>query len=201
MQEAEEPARGGTGTQAAEPARMLSPIAAFLILLAIAAVGLGALLLSREERSEEPSAPDRGPAFALTDEEAIELFKELEALQIRAYRERDLSLISKVYVPGGQGEKVVAEEIRKLIRADVLDRSTFRTERIELIRNDGSQVIVRQTEVQRSRFVHESGEDVTTDAAHQRLVVDWYLTRVGDQWFVEKELIVRAEDLPDREQS
>jgi hypothetical protein len=78
MQGAEEPAPGGTGTQAAEPARTLSPIAAFLILLVIAAVALGAFLLTRDESSEEPSAPDRGPAFALTDEEAIERFKELD---------------------------------------------------------------------------------------------------------------------------
>ncbi|MDQ4028836.1 MAG: hypothetical protein M3214_12440, partial [Actinomycetota bacterium] len=155
MQGAEEPARGGTGTQAAEPARTLSPIAAFLILLVIGAVALGALLLTREDEAEDPSAHDRGPAFALTDEEAIERFRELEALQIRAYRQRNLSLISKVYVPGGEGEQIVAEEIRKLIRADVLDRSTFRTERIELIQNDESQIIVRQTEVQSSRFVHE----------------------------------------------
>jgi hypothetical protein len=194
MQEADEPARGGTGTQATEPARTLSPIAAFLILLAIGAVALGAFLLTREDDAE-PAARDRGPAFALTDEEAIERFKELDELRLRAYRERDLSLLSRVFVPGTAIEHRVANEIRDLIRSDVTDRSVFNTERLETISNRQSHVTVRQVVVEEIRFVDESGEDVTAAPVHERLWIDWYLERVDSEWLVSNAVIIKAEDL------
>jgi hypothetical protein len=200
MQEADEPARGGTGTQAAEPARTLSPIAAFLILLAIGAVALGAFLLTREDDAE-PAARDRGPAFALTDEEAIERFRELEALYIRAYRQRDLSLLSQIYVPGSRIEETVAKEIRKLIRADVVPRPTFTTDELEVITNESSEITVRQTVEESSRFIHESGQDATGESGHQRLVVDWTLTRIGSRWLISDSLIIEAQDLPDQTES
>jgi hypothetical protein len=200
MQEADEPARGGTGTQATEPARTLSPIAAFLILLAIGAVALGAFLLTREDDAE-PASRDRGPAFALTDEEAVERFKELDELRLRAYRERDLSLVSRIFAPGTPIANTATEEIRKLIRADVLDRPNFRTRKLEVVTKHSDKVTIRQTVEQSARFIHESGEDVTEETAHQLVVIDWYLTRIGSEWLISDSVIVGARDLPDRDRT
>ena len=195
MQGAEEPARGGTGTQAAEPARTLSPIAAFLILLVIGAVALGALLLTREDEAEEPSAPDRGPAFALTDEEAIERFHELAALHIRAYRERDLSLVSQIFVPGSRISETVTDEIRTLIRRDVIDQTTFESEKVEIVSNEPSQITMRQTVLQTPRFIKETGKAVTPNPAQQRLVIEWFLQPINSKWLVSEATVVDAKKL------
>jgi hypothetical protein len=196
MQEAEEPTRGGNEASA----RAMSPIAAFVILLAVVAAVFGAWLLTREDEPT-PTPQDRGPAFALTNEEAIERFVELEALYLRAYRQRDLSLLSRIYVPGSRIETTVAREIRKLIRADVLPRPTLQTEQLEVVTNESSDITVRQTVEESSRFVHESGKDVTGEPGHQRLVIDWSLKLVGSRWLIADSLIIEADDLPDRKGS
>jgi hypothetical protein len=190
MQEAEEPTRGGNEASA----RAMSPIAAFVILLAVVAAVFGGWLLTREDEPT-PTQRDRGPAFALSDEEAIERFKQLEALQVRAYRRRDLSLLSRIFVPGGESERVAATEIRRLIRADVLDKSTFQTQNVGVIRNTPTKITVRQTVVERVRFVNEAGRNVTTNPVHERLVIDWYLVRVNSEWRVSREVVVAAHDV------
>jgi hypothetical protein len=192
MQEAEEPTRGGNEASA----RAMSPIAAFVILLAVVAAVFGVWLLTREDEPTR-TQPDRGPGFALTNEEAIERFKELDAMRLRAYRQRDLSLLSQIFVPDSAIARRVSHEIRRLIRVDVLDRPALRTERLEVISNTPTEIVVQQTVVEKSRFLHESGEDVTVDPAHQRLVIDWHLALVDSRWLIQSAFIVKTQDLPD----
>jgi hypothetical protein len=194
MQEADEPARGGTGTQAAEPARTLSPIAAFLILLAIGAVALGAFLLTREDDAE-PAARDRGPAFALTDEEAVERFKELDDLLTDAYRSRDLSVLSLILAPGSPIARTVVEEITDLKRRSIIPKPLFETRTVRILEKSDDQIVLQQVVVSDARFVTESGRDVTKPRTPELQTVNWTLQRVESKWLLFDSVIVDAEPI------
>jgi hypothetical protein len=194
MQEADEPARGGTGTQATEPARTLSPIAAFLILLAIGAVALGAFLLTREDDAE-PASRDRGPAFALTDEEAIERFKELDDLLTDAYRSRDLSVLSLILAPGSPIARTVVDEITDLKRRSIIPKPLFETRTVRILEKSDDQIVLQQVVVSDARFVTESGRDVTKPRTPELQTVNWTLQRVESKWLLFDSVIVDAEPI------
>src|SRR5688500_13048480 len=90
MQRAED-----SSSRAVQPERSgLKPTTAFLLLLVGASVIAGVLYLTRPEAAPTPTGSEtpNEPNFALTNEEAIARFEELNAQRIAMYEERDITL-------------------------------------------------------------------------------------------------------------
>jgi hypothetical protein len=153
------------------------------------------LLLTREDEAEEPSAPDRGPAFALTDEEAIERFRELDRLLTEAYRSRDLSDVSLILAPGSPIARTVVDEIMDLKRRSIIAEPLFETRTVRILEKSEDQIVLQQVVVSDARFVTESGKDVTKPRTPELQTVNWTLQRVDSKWLLFDSVIVNAEPI------
>ena len=173
----------------------LTPLNAFLVglglLVAIAAV----VLLSRPDKAPVPSPdPNPEPAFALKDAEAIARFEELDALRIRALRNRDVTLLPEVFTEGSEAARGVSKSITRLVRNDVFFRTRYVTEELRVVQNSSTEIVLRQTSVVTPKFVDADGNEVTVAGRTQRQTTEWTLRLVGDNWLIAKGSIVAAEN-------
>src|SRR5687768_14513341 len=175
MQRAEQPEtrRGG-----------LSPLQGFAALVAVLVAIAAVVLLTRPDPAPVPSTTTNDPPdFSLTNPEAIDRFKELDALRLTAYESRDVSLLSQVFHPDSPIQSKVYREIRLLRREGVLSRSTFITRSIRVVSNVSHEVTLTQKVVIDPKFVSESdGQDVTTGGRRELQEIDWILSRRGSVW-------------------
>ncbi len=179
----------------------VSPVRAFLLLLALL-VGAGLVLwmTTRPERAEPiRMAPSQGAGGnGVTDEqpegrakerptkaEAKNLYRELQELVQNATRKRDLSILSVAVSPRGTSFKPASESIRKLLRDDVLDRTTFRSIDVTVLKVGKKQIRVKEERHLSPCFVTEGGVDVTQGPPAVRQVTVWSLHRFGREWLIE----------------
>ncbi|MDQ4025443.1 MAG: hypothetical protein M3217_08135 [Actinomycetota bacterium] len=175
---------GGAGRRPAggEGVPGLSPVRAFFLLGAVATVVPLTILATRPDAA--PSAPPAtsSPDFSLTDAEAIAEFERLNAIRIAAYKARDITLLSEALATTSpllaRGEK----EIRTLLDDGVVIKSSFITKSVRIIENAPTQVVVRQTEVDRPKIVTEDGREVTSRGGAQERVIEWTLRLENYVW-------------------
>ena len=158
----------------------------------LVAVGL-TWYLTGSSAEPTPIATPSPADFSLTDEEAIARFKELEAAKLHAYRRTDPSLLSTIFTSDSPSRRLVERDFKKLEANGVRFRTSFVTTSIELVRNDGGGIVVRQTVIVRPRFL-QGGGDVTTSEPQEQ-VVDWVIKRQGDQWLVHETLVRDTREL------
>lgn len=164
----------------------LSPARAFALVLAIAVVAAAVLYLTnaREDRAAPAAAPVT-PDLSLTDAEAIAGFRELHALVVVAYRNRDLTLLPEIYVAGSGPLRRAREEIRGLLQGSALDKSKIVTRSLRVVSNSPAEIIVRQVRIVEPKFVDEyRGRDLTVSHQPERQVLEWRLRLQGSQWLV-----------------
>jgi hypothetical protein len=183
MQRAEE-STPNPPTTGAEPTRAISPVKAFFILLLVLVTVLGGAYLVT--RSDEPSpvstTATRGPGFQLTDEQALERFRELDALRVRAFTHRDLTLVHQYLSADSPILVVNLDEIRQLITDKIMFDPGIVSSSVEVVANSPEQVIVRQEIEQRPRFTNESGRDVSRSRESVSQIVLWILQFDGQTW-------------------
>ncbi len=176
------------GSSAGEPPEraFLSPGKAFALLFGvILLLGAGIFLLRPDAPAEPtPTSDPPAPTFELTNAEAIARFEQLDALREVAYRERDPSLVTQIYVSGSPVEKVVIGELRQLRRDDVRDETRTQRESISVVKNDEREIVIEEVVVLRPRFVNERGRDVTEDARPVEQVRVWTLREQAGTWLV-----------------
>jgi len=181
MQEAEVPSRLVPEPAPARPA--VSPPVAFAILLAvIAAIGT-IVLLTRPETPAPPAtqtAP-QPPDFSLTNEEAITRFEELNSMRISMYESRDLSLAPELLSRESPLLETARSEIKQLLDDGVVVEMNFTTKGVQVVENNGEEVVIRQTVIEAPTFRSESGKDLT-DSPPQRRVVEWTLHLESSVW-------------------
>jgi hypothetical protein len=176
-----------------KPSGGLSPVKAFFALLALLVAIGGLFLLTRPTDESNPGPAPRSDNFALTDAEAIERFKELDARVLSAYEAVDPSLLSGTFTPTSPMRSTVAKELRTLKREGVHSESRFDTQSLSVVSNGESTIQIRQIVVVHPKFVTESGKDVTTNGKVERQTVDWTLHRFESEWLLHSSLIVDAE--------
>jgi hypothetical protein len=175
----------------------LSPVQAFLLLLGALLVIFAIFMLTKPERPQ-PS-PGAGPrsdppatSKSLPDDQAISVFKELHGLLVRAYRERDKSLIPRYVVAGSPMRAAGAREIDQLLEDKVTVNPRFQTRSLQIVSNDSEQIIVRQLVLQDPLFNKESGQRLKTKEAPKFLTVNWTLVKPRDQWKFRESTVVKA---------
>ena len=163
----------------------LSPPVAFLILVVVIGI-LGAIFyLTRPNAPATPTNPNAAqePDFSLTNEEAITRFEELEALRQQIYLSRDASLIPAALTSDSPLSKAAFADIKRLIRDKVIDKTIFTTRSLEVITNEPTEVVIRQSFVQDPSFVAvESGQEVGSSSDRFVVLVDWTMRLEGTSW-------------------
>jgi hypothetical protein len=186
MEEPHESARTRTPAHSnAAPPRALSPLKVFALLLGGLALAFAAITGFRSESKEEPirAQPQQtSDEFALTDAEAIEKFEELNELQLQVGRMRDLSLVSRVFVPGSPIAGRASQSVRKMLKHNVIDDLQIETLRLQVISNTPAQLVIRETSVEYPCIRTESGDDVTRGPTAIREVIDWTLVKRTSEW-------------------
>ena len=176
-------ARGGPRPGEGNEPAGLSPVRAFLLLGAIfAAVVAAGVLTTRDPSPATEPGPARSPDYALTDADAIAEFERLNDARIAAYQLRDISLLHEVVASDSPLLERGENEIKQLLREDVIIKSRFVTKTIELVKLTSEEFVVRHTEVEFPKFVNESGAVVTADRTPRRRVMLWTLHSIGTEW-------------------
>ena len=165
------------------------PVRVFMILTAIlVAIGVVFWLTRSDPLSDtqaNATSPNESPDFSLTNEEAIARFKELDEIRLQALRDRDASLLPLAFTRDGQAITRLQKSISQLRDDQVLFRSKYKTESIQVIMNSSGTIEVAQVVVVTPHFKSEKGEDVTGKRFSERQVSEWVLQRRGDQWLIE----------------
>lgn len=173
----------------------LSPVRAFFVVGALAAIPLALVATRDEAPATSPSPAVRSPSYELTDAEAIAEFDRLKGLLVAAYQQRDLSLVDEIAAPdAAPGIDRIQKEIRTLLRDDVLYRTRERRESVDLITNDLGRIEVREVVVKFPRFLdEETGRNLATANRPERQTIIWVLQRYSIHWKIHSATIVSAE--------
>lgn len=121
------------------------------------------------------------PAPSLTRAQAVARYRALDALRLRAYRKRDVSLFTAYLTPDSGLHEVGRKEIARMRADGVVMRPRARTRRITARRRGPRQIVVRHTSVQAPRF-YASGRDITIDPQTNLVTVDWFLRPSDGTW-------------------
>ena len=176
----------------AEAPRTMNPTKVFAVLAGLVIVIAGAFYLTRSDPAPtpDPSPPD----FSLTDTEALTRYRELHELNIRAYEERDQSLIHAIYTDDSKVVDKVRREIRMLRRDAVLSRTAFEITSLRVVQNTTDEIVLREELVIRPKFLSETGQDLTKGKPQQQSL-RITLHREADQWLIFDALITASEPL------
>jgi hypothetical protein len=175
---------GGIPPEPEEEQRGLPPGKAFFLLLAILIAVAAVVLVLTARGGEEPGEPRAG-AFQLSDEQALERFHELWALDERARIERDPSLISLIYTSDSESGEGAADALRDYLQDDLYDRSE-----VELIQATVGSTSIRQVEIEVvSHFtpciIDETGRSVLrTEPVKVEIEATWILGLEESIWKV-----------------
>ena len=178
--------------------RSLSPMKAFLVVIALAIVGAGVLLAARAEDQPTPRAvtpTEPSPNLTLSHNAALTRFQALKRLQLRAYRFLSFQLASQAVAPGSPIERRMRREFRQLASDGIRVRPDVRTQSLEVLRNAESEVVIRQTAIVDYRFIDRKGIDVTRGAGRERQVIRWTLRLDQQKWLLHDAVITRAQPL------
>ncbi|HEU4488943.1 MAG TPA: hypothetical protein VFS38_06610, partial [Actinomycetota bacterium] len=166
----------GLDPPSAYEGRALPPLGTVLALLALLAA---ALILTRVVAGAPPTAqplssyppkpaptlePAKAPVTAplLTRRQAIARYRVLDALRRRAYRERDVSLVTAYLTPDSGLQEVGVKEIGRLRSDGLVMRPRTHTRRITIRSLGRREIVVRHVSVQDPRFFSK-GKDITID--------------------------------------
>jgi hypothetical protein len=176
---------GGIPAPEPEEERGLSPGKAFLILLAVLVAGAALVLIVTSGGDEAPDEAEPRPPFQLTDEQALERFHELWALDERARVERDPTLISLIYTSDSESGRGAADALSGYLRQDLVDESEVEVLEVTLQSNSSAQVRIEVLTRVTPCIVDADGQSVLV---HEPRVLEretlWTLVPEGTQWKV-----------------
>jgi hypothetical protein len=170
-----------------DPAAPLTPLRAVLLILVLLATATTLLLLTRggAPPSDLVGAPSQGSGLASSSPsraEALQIFRELRSDALRATRSRDLDLVREVFLPGSRIARVAREEVEKLLRKKVRERSVVRSVEALVLKTTSENVRIRETFMLTPCFLSQKGEDVTQNHVRLRHVVEWAIQPLSSRW-------------------
>jgi hypothetical protein len=176
---------------AAERVPGLSPVRAFFLLAAVAAViPLGIFATRDEAAPSEPPAAVRSPDYSLTDAEAVAEFERLNEQLMEAYRERDITLAEQIFTSDSPMLPRVRKEIRQLVRSSVVSLTHFELDAMQVLMNAPERIVFRRAERLYPRFRTDSGDDATGDAKPERRTVQWEMRQETGLWLLHNAVVV-----------
>lgn len=179
----------------------LAPAAAFAILLLLIAAGAAAYVLTRtDEIGPAPAVIPQGttspPDHQLTDAEALAEFQRLDALRQRAFEERDLELLGRVFTETSPSAPALETTIRRFRAKGVFADERLRVVRETLVDNGPEEIRVEQVVVLDIVFKDAAGRDITKEGGKERQKVRWIVRYEDSAWRLHDGLIVAARPIP-----
>jgi hypothetical protein len=174
----------------------LSPIVAFLLLIAIIGA-IGTLVFFLRPNAPPPTEPRSAnePNFALTDQQAIDRFEQLSEIRRQAYASADSTLLGALYTSDSVVGSLAEKELRQLKSDGVSDVSTYETKKLSVVDNEPTQIELREIVVVTPRFEDSTGSDVTTNPTIVREVVSWTLMLQEDTWLIHDAVVVSSDPI------
>lgn len=185
----------GTGPTGGAP---LSPVRAFLLLMALLVLaGVVLLLTTRPERAEPirmersqttgetgvtQERPEGRTKQRPTKAEAKEKFRHLRSRAYEAIETRDLNLVRHVYTTDGPLLPRVRRQVRALIRDDVVAQSRARLLDLKVVVNTTEAIEIRSKTRFFPCFTDAAGRDVTVDRSIFEEVARWTLKKQHRVW-------------------
>ena len=176
----------------------LSPVRAFLLLMALLVLaGVILLLTTRPERAEpirmersqaagETGAPQENPESRpeghLTKAKAKEKFRDLRSEAYKAIETRDPNLVRHVYTTDGPLLPRVLRQVRALIRDDVVAQSRARLLHLKVLIHTPEGIEIRSKTRFFPCFTDATGRDVTVDRSIFEEVAKWTLQKQRRAW-------------------
>ncbi|CAN5289405.1 hypothetical protein BH20ACT22_BH20ACT22_00270 [soil metagenome] len=176
----------------------MSPVRAFLLLLALLVLaGVVLLMTTRPERAEpiqmerSQGAGDNGvtqegpgsrPEERLTKAEAKKKFRDLRSEAYKAIETRDLNLVRHVYTTDGPLLPRVLRQVRALIRDDVVAKSRARLLHLKVLVHTPEGIEIRSKTRFFPCFTDATGRDVTVDRSIFEEIAKWTLQKQRRAW-------------------
>ncbi len=190
MQQAQEPSATPSPERPGAPSdSYISPGKAFLGLMLVVAAVVGAAILTRPDEPKVSAPPssasdeDSGAEqVRLTEVEVLDTFNRLNTLALRIGRNRDLSLIDRVFTSNGPTARRARRAVSKLLDDRVIDKTRFETVRLKVLSVGATQATLRQVRRVFPCFIRESGENITRSRAVVRQVIKWTLSEQNGLW-------------------
>ncbi len=173
----------------------LSPVRAFFIVGALAALPLALLVTRSAEPSMSPEPTRRSPSYELTEAEAIAEFERLNAQLMAAYRERNIALAEDVVTSDSPILDRAQREIDVLIDSAVISRTRFVARATHVVSTTPSKVVIEHVEDVYPRFQTESGKTVSGDRHPLRESTTWELYLERGRWLLHDAVVTRRERL------
>jgi hypothetical protein len=165
-----------------KPAGGLSPAQAFFALMALLVAIGGLFLLTRPNEEPGPGSAPKSDNFALTNAEAIERFKDLNALAIQATRRRDVTLLNQTFTGDGPMRKRALTVIQSLREDNVFEKSRIEVVGVSVVDNQRALIRLRVIDRLYPCFVTEAGRDVSESHRPIERVGIWTMRREGSLW-------------------
>ncbi|HEV2757494.1 MAG TPA: hypothetical protein VG318_17155 [Actinomycetota bacterium] len=152
-----------------------------------------ALLATRPGAARStPPAATRSPEYSLTDAEAIAEFERLNELRLRAYEDRDVTLVPRIYTSDSPVADRVVKEINDLVRRNVTTVTRFRTQKLVVAQNQGEEIRIRQVALVDASFFSSTGDEISIDAPVERQAIEWTLQVNSGVWKIHDAVVTSA---------
>lgn len=179
-----------------------SPIVVFAALTVVIVMLTGAALFLRSDRragtpsstalaTSTPSPTD----LSLTDEEAIERFRELDQGRVAALEARDLHRLESVFTSNSPAFNRAARTIRALRRDKVLVDESWTLEEVRVRDLGSNSALIDGVAVSAPRFFDSSGREVTREAIPERRHFRCEMRLQHQVWLLHECEVLKAEAL------
>jgi hypothetical protein len=200
-------AKSTSGTRLTSPAPVadtpdstpLSPIKVFVGLVVLLIVAGTIAYVTKPEANVQNSKAGLPESnnFALTDAEAIARFKELDAIRLRAFQDRDPSVIPNYVTSDSPLTSNLYADIDKLLVKKVVFDPNLTTKDLVVRSNTSDRIVIRQQAIEAPIFRSEKGEILSKDRARLALTVEWVLEREDSAWKIYESTVVSSQRLDD----
>jgi hypothetical protein len=182
------------------PRALMTPPRAFLLVAALMAAAALAIILSSSDGHPQHIVTDSAPSLTPSSErspliDAAEVkrrFKALKALELRAYREADSSGLHEIYVDSSEIQTRVEQELNRLRRDGVSDRSLHVTLSLRIEELGATEIQLIERAVVRPRFF-KNGKNITVDATTEKHRIRWTLVLQNEDWLIGRALILASD--------
>ena len=175
----------------------LSPGKAFLLLASLLLVAGAVLYFTKPDPTgaEKHAGLAESEDFALTDEEALARFRELDRLRLLAMHKRDKSLVASILTSDSPLIRLAYRDINRLRHDGIVVDSNFRTIDLHVLNNTAAAIVVEQEVRQNPHFYSARDGKLRNQPRAVLRRIRWTLRREGATWKIYDSDVLSSEFL------
>jgi hypothetical protein len=177
------------------PPPAMSPLKGFLVVLALMLAAAAVMTLRQPDLS--PTKPSGGLSTPVSDstkataarpsrKKALAIFESLHRKSLQLGRQREISVIRRVFTPDGGAARRARRTLNRLQSDRVIDLSRFKTVHLSLRSVSAKEIQVEQVRRIWPCYRSEAGDEVTANPALVQQRIFWTLKLVARTWLIDK---------------